>query len=366
MDHKLDGRGGPDDDVLNRWEEVVSSLKNLQSLTLEACYAVDALFLRHLPQKLKHLEIVHCWNLTTDDFMDFLGTHGRDLVTLTLRHNQSLDLRFLTRLRDTCPKLEELVVNMMFYKDPDSNRAEPWFTAALEEGEVPAWPSSLRHLELLHVRPWTVDAALMFLESLVNQARDLPNLRYLVIKSMLDIDWRKRAVMRSEWLSRLETVFLRRPKPPRPVFSLEPLRKAKAQAEAEAQAQAEMEGGVSSRKRAGPSEPTRRSRRVSDLYSDSCPSSASSFALRRPNYAEPPSDVEDDSDMDDGDDDSDVEMSEAPSSAGPTGDCFVQGMCSRVEFTMENHKLAEVQFDMDDFMDAGDADSALSDPDFST
>ena len=339
--------------------KVITPLKNLEHLVLEACFAVDGEFLSYLPPGLKHLEIIHCWNLQAAHLTEFLLTHGKNLRSLTLRNNQSLDLSFLTMLRDVCPNLEELEVNMGYFKDPETNSSNPFFDFALSEDQVPRWPRSIRHIELLHIRPWTYDAAVMFLQSLINDAKNLPNLRYLVIKSMLDLDWRKRATMRSEWLARLEAVFLQPAgKPPEPLISLQPPRRPSTRTDDKTAVQEDKDAEAGASRR--------RSSRISARDVKPYPSPTSSLRRPRRNYTEPPSDIEDDSSSED-DDDGDISMSDAPIEQSPKVDGdgdFTQGLCRYVELTIENHKLAEMQYDMDDFVDGGSEDSSSSDSDF--
>ncbi|SPO05634.1 uncharacterized protein DNG_08321 [Cephalotrichum gorgonifer] len=364
--------------VAGQCSRVMNSLGHLEHLVLEACCVSGELLLPSLPHRLKHLEITHCWNVLSEHLGPFLVSHGQDLVTLILNHNSALDLGFLVDLGKSCPKLEKLVVNMACYKSPETHSADPEFELALEEGAIPTWPSSLRHVELVHVRPWTPDAAVMLLDSLINSARDLPNLRYLVVKSMLDLGWRQRAELKTEWLGRLQAVFLRPPsKPPTPIRSLP--KPAPAPPVAATKDNDELAGSKRNKARprpgatptpaSAPAPATRRSRRISGHHSDD---STAKNDRKRPMYVEPPSDPEEDADgeFSDDNDDSDAELSDAldiqpPGSPRDDDETFVQGLCERVELMIENHKLAEVQFDMDDFMDAS-PDSAMSDPDFSS
>lgn len=326
---------------------IINTLQHLEHLVLEASAVVERPLLMALPERLKHLEIKHCWNLYTNSLEDYLAASGRNLQTLILNHNSALELDFLTRLSWSCPNLEKLVINMSFYKDPDSKTAGPLFDEALGEGQVPSWPSSLRHIELVHVRPWKAEVAVMLFQSLIDSARDLPNLRYLVIKCMLDLDWRKRAELRGEWAGRLREVFLRPAGEPPAAISLGPTRAAEVAA-----------GDADTRREAPVGPPTRRSGRISAKHT----SPPRSSRPKRTSYAELSSDPEDDADeSSDGGDDPDKKEPRA----GIPGDQFVQGLCECVELTIENHKLAEVQFDMDDFVDAF-SDSEGSDSDFSS
>lgn len=336
--------------VMRRCAEIINSLSCLDHLILEACRFVEGWLWPFIPP-LKHLEVTHCWRLYTHHIGEFITMNGRNLVTLILNHNSCLSLDFLVDLRRHCPNLEKLVVNMSYYKDWLTNSAEPEFDEALGEGQVPTWPSSLRHIELLHVRPWKPEVAEMVFQSLIDSASELPNLRYLVIKAMLNIDWRKRADMRADWLRRLQDVFLRRPsKPPAPSLPLRPAPQPAPGSDDEA---------TSSKHKASIGPPTRRSGRIHTQHTDSVRRSSRST---RSGYAEPPSDPEDDGDGEasDKDADTDVGMSDGSNTASD-GRPFVQGLCERVELTMENHKLAEVQFDMDDFVDASADEESDSD-----
>jgi hypothetical protein len=76
-------------------------------------------------------------------------------------------------------------------------------------GERPSWPSSLCHLELLHAQKWSSDAADSLFDSLVSSAQALPDLRCLIIHAHIDIPWRDRVGFRDQWTKRLRRVFLR-------------------------------------------------------------------------------------------------------------------------------------------------------------
>lgn len=334
--------------VFGQCAGVINTLQHLDHLVLEASAVVGRPLLMALPERLKHLEIKHCWNLCTHSLGDYLAASGRNLQTLILNHNSALELEFMTRLRWSCPRLEKLVINMSFYKDPDSKTAGPLFDEALGEDQVPTWPSSLRHVELVHVRPWKPEVAAVLFQSLMDSAHELPDLRYLVIKCMLDLDWRKRAELRGEWAGRLREVFLRPEDEPPAAISLKPIR-AEESAGGDADAEREAE----------PEPPTRRSGRISAKHT----APARSSRRKRTSYAELSSDAEDD-DSDESDGGGDDQDKKEPR-AGLPGGQFVQGLCERVELTIENHKLAEVLFDMDDFVDAFSGEEE-SDSDFSS
>ncbi|MBE3045994.1 hypothetical protein IMZ48_26335, partial [Candidatus Bathyarchaeota archaeon] len=294
----VDDEVDADEIVTRRCAQVINSLDHLEHLVLESCWVVEGVFWQYVPRRLKHLEVTHCWNLNSVGLQQFLAPNGQNLETLVLNNNVGLSIDFLVDLRRHCPNLQKLVVNMWFYRS-SLKSAEPEFEQALGEGQVPTWPSSLRHLELLHVRPWKPEAAATLFQSLIDSASELPNLRYLVIKSMLDLAWRERAGLRAHWLQRFQTVFLRPAgEPPAPTPRLQPTRKATPDAGNEA---------PKSRRKTSAGPATRRSGHTN---TQPTPSSRRSSRLNKRDYAEPSSDPEDDSDGELSTDsaDSDVEM----------------------------------------------------------
>jgi hypothetical protein len=198
--------------------EAISLLPNLEHLIFEASTLVDKTLLTLLPRNLKHLDIIACGELVSDELAEFLLTHGSQLRTLTLNHNQALSLSFLTILGAACPYLTSLKMNLTYYNLHMTYKdSEPFFDHLLLPGEVPSWPSTLQTLELIQLRKWEVEAAEMFFRSLLDSAGALPDLRILVIKAILDsISWRDRGGFRDRWMKAFERVFKRKSPPPNP------------------------------------------------------------------------------------------------------------------------------------------------------
>ena len=186
----------------------IAALPNLHSLTFESCTAVNGDLLSRLPSTLLSLSIVNCINLTSEALQTFLSEKGRHLEELVLNHNQSLDLLFLTTLKADCPRLEVLRMDLNYYSTLAlSSDNEPLYDWLLDEGEIPTWPTTLRIIDLEHLRKWGADCATNFFTSLIDSAADLPFLREIRIQATVDMNWRDRAEFRQKWAARFEKVF---------------------------------------------------------------------------------------------------------------------------------------------------------------
>jgi hypothetical protein len=193
----------------------ISVLPSLKSLGFESCSIVNEVLLPLLPDSLSVLSITNCAGITSDVLHPFLISHGSHLRELVLDHNQRLNLSFLPDLAMACPQLKIFKMDFKYYNKIDSYKdSEPKFEDLLLLHEVPTWPPKLQSIELVHLRKWDVEVADMFFRSLVNAAADLPQLRRLVLRVILRIGWRDRAHFRSDWINRLERVFLRKASPP--------------------------------------------------------------------------------------------------------------------------------------------------------
>lgn len=323
--------------------KAISALKCLKSLTFESATVMNHRLLPLLPKDLIHLELVNCWEVRSEDLASFLRTHGHHLRTLTLFHNQSLNLAFLTDLAETCPQLQELRMNLSYFRHHESvDDSDPNYESALQLTQLPLWPSSLRVIEIEHVRNWGVEVAEMFLNSLVDSAPNLMNLRHLAIKTMLNIPWQRRATLRQEWREKLEKVFLRPWHPPNDVQFT--------------QASGTRTTSMKSR---DPVSPSRRSVRIasngSDLSrGDTDMSGRLRENRRKPMYREPDTDEDEDEDESPSDSDHDQESDERQHSAHIG---FVQGMCNTVSILFDNQKVREIQYGMEDFNDDDDESS---------
>ena len=198
-------------------EELLASalavLPRLRSLTFESSSTVNQDLLPLLPSNLVNLGIVNCGSLTSEALQAFLLTHGSRLEELVLSHNQALDISFLPDLKHSCPRLETLRMDLNYYNTSSTHYDS---VDLLEEEEIPSWPSTLRTLEMVYLRKWTLGAAKTFFGSLIDSADELPELRELVIKAIININWRERAAFRDEWIGRFQRVFLRKCAPPNP------------------------------------------------------------------------------------------------------------------------------------------------------
>ncbi|KAF2736828.1 hypothetical protein EJ04DRAFT_489106 [Polyplosphaeria fusca] len=200
-------------------EELLGSalavLPKLATLTFESCTVVNARLLSLLPTTLLSLTLTNCKELNSETLNPFLVTHGSRLEVLNLNNNQCLDMSFVVDLKLTCPRLEELRMDLNYYNSfSTSHDNEPLYDELLGEGDIPTWPSSLRLIELMYLRNWSPNAAKAFFSSLIESAKDLPHLREITILASVDIEWRKRAEYREKWTGLFEKVFTRRSTPP--------------------------------------------------------------------------------------------------------------------------------------------------------
>ncbi|EKG11230.1 hypothetical protein MPH_11701 [Macrophomina phaseolina MS6] len=195
----------------------LSLLPGLKSLSFESCQVLDEELLPLLRENLQHLTIINCHYVTSDILRDFLISHGSQLETLILNHNQALDISFLPDLKRSCSKLQLLKMDMNYYDSHGSFRdSEPKYSDLLKDDEIPTWPSTMRSIEMNQLRQWSSSAAENFFSSLLDSAEELPELRRLVLKAILNIGWRDRASFRDKWIGRLQRVFLRKSPPPNP------------------------------------------------------------------------------------------------------------------------------------------------------
>lgn len=191
-------------------------LKNLQHLIFESSTLVNVTLLPLLPNNLRRLELINCWDVVAEDFAEFLLTHGSQLRELTLNHNQSMSLSFLTVLGTACPDLEVFKMNLTYFNQHFTyHDSEPAYDKLLHPEQLPVWPSTLRTIELINLRKWDTDAAEMFFQSLLDSAATLPDLRRLTIQAILNIGWRDRASFRDKWVGSLNRVFKQVLQPPR-------------------------------------------------------------------------------------------------------------------------------------------------------
>ncbi|KIH94984.1 hypothetical protein SPBR_09232 [Sporothrix brasiliensis 5110] len=363
---------------------LLNALPNLTHLAVESSTAANDLILPLLPKTLQHLELVNCWDVTADQFAEYLVTHGQELRQLTLHYNQSLSLSFLSVLGTACPQLQALRMNLTYYSHHAFyNDSNPMYDTLLTADEVPAWPTSIEVIELEHLRKWEPAAAEVFFQSLVDSAPHVPQLRVLAIKAMLDIPWRQRCEMRDRWEATLDRVFKRRTTAPEPASSLAYYAKSQKHISPRSKAKA----------RHSDAEPSRRSHRIATHVSN--PSSRASSTTRglrhmaptsRMSYREPDTDEDIPSSDEDEDEDEnvgkhtrdekgkgveqasrensdhesdkmDISDGEGSSSGFKRTRPFVHGMCDVVDIRIDNQKPGEIQYRMVDFLDSDDSNS---------
>lgn len=338
-----------DDEVIDAVGDAIAQLKFLKHLVFESSTIMTSRLLSLLPKHLAHLELINCWEIDAENLALFLITHGSSLRTLTLMHNQSLNLTFLTILAEACPSLQELRMNMSYYRHHDSlNDADPMYDFALLPDQIPAWPSTIRVIDIEHIRSWSIESVHTFIHSLVDNAAGLPNLRELVIKTALDIPWQTRAELRHKLRHMVERVFLRADEDPHHAAASEqtssthdPVRQRK-------------------RKRSrSPRSPIRRSNRIEAHVRDSTrrprrDNTSQRQGHGRPLYREP--------DTDEGEFD-ETELSGAEtqqsSSSDPQPELAVQGLCHTVNIIIDNQKTREFPYSMEDFLTDNEGSSGV-------
>ncbi|KAI9831260.1 MAG: hypothetical protein M1819_005188 [Sarea resinae] len=350
----------------------LSVLPNLQSLIFENSTVVNDKLLPLLPKNLTQLTINNCYSLLSEDLDAFLLTHGSSLKEMTLDHNQSLDLTFLTNLATACPVLECLKMDLKYSKSGASlYSSDPVYESLLYPESVPSWPTTLQRLELVQLRKWTADTAEAFFRSLLRSAADLPCLRSLILKVILNIGWRDRANFRDRWIGRLQDVFLRKSAPPDPTLqSLRTFKRYKAEQfqgagpprvsidESRRNSRLTTDSPRPEDGEMSSTRPQRRSVRLKEL--EDTHSATSLKRLRtgrrrsRPFYG---SDSDDSRSETGSSADSDTERASRHADGEKVR--RIQGMCEIVDVRIDNLRPAEDQFSEGDFLDSeasGDED----------
>ena len=305
-----------------RMRQVLAPLRKLHTLSLISCSAFEKAWmevLQAIPNTLRSLTISNTLLFTSTALTMFLESHGSKLKNLVLDHNQSLDLSFTPKLKEFCPHLERLHMDLTFYNQVTNYEdKDPLFDTLLLPNEHPTWPTTMQSLELYNLRQWSSDAAENFFESLESSAIDLPMLRRVIIKAILNISWRERAGFREKWITRLQRIFLRSSEDPDPALASKKAFRISRQPGKSSydqqrntiheQSREGRDEGHANTKDA-PGGPTRRSQRV------------------KANEVE-------------------VEEQEL------TESIEVQGLCEIVDINIDNNRPAEVQYHEEDFLDS--------------
>lgn len=357
----------------------ITLLPSLKDLTFISCDVIMDKFLERLPRGLERLELTNCLEITSEMLKGYLAAGGAHLKELVLKHNTSLNLDFLPVLKLFCPQLQVLRMDLRYYSERlNSNDAEPLYDELLAADAVPAWPSSLRQLEIEHMQKFSAEAAVNLFRSLVDSAKDLPELRHLVLAAHINIPWRDRAGFRDQWIGRLRRVYQRLDEPP--ASYLGSLRQFKLWKQAKAAGRGTPPPQARSADQPDNSEDDlSKERKLShiqispakphdgdtDVYSDS-PSPPSnrrpqrrstrvaktSQPRRSPTPAASATQTPASPSSDDSDADANTNWRKQP-------EAFIQGLCRKVDIRIDNQRPRENQFTEGDFLDAeasGDED----------
>jgi hypothetical protein len=354
--------GDDDDQVVLDMPWAIAKLPNVKDLTFIACNIVRDDFLDKLPGNLEPLEITNCWKLDSKMLSAFIMTKGSHLKELIVKHNITLNLAFLTTLATSCPRLETLCVDGHYYSERQStNDADPEYEELLSSSEVPTWPTTLRHLSLMHLSKWAQEGGTNLFRSLVESAPSLPDLRHLEIKAHINIPWRDRAGFRDMWTDRLRRVYLRRSQPPNShhgsARQFELWKQLRAENGGKDVTQVEFEAALNPNRRIHVQASPRKTTGDTDVYDTDVTSSPAprirparrSTRVKNSQASTEPESVSDnDSDTasDDGDNAKSVPL-------------FMQGLCQVVDVAIDNQRPRENIFSERDFLDAersGDED----------
>ncbi|KAK4205642.1 hypothetical protein QBC40DRAFT_573 [Triangularia verruculosa] len=354
-----------DNQFIKGTADAISALPDLEHIVFEYSNAVDDRLLSMLPKNLKALDMINCCEVTDDDFVIFLLTHGHHLESLTLRHNRALSLSWLTILGSACPNLKHLHMDYKIIAQIELGyrNINPTCDVLERFENPPIWPTTLTSLELKDFKHWTAEVADVFFQSLVESAPTLLKLREIDLKVMLDVPYQQRSDFRDKWSNTLKKVFLRddfndvtgitslRPLPPPPPVDTPPVPTS----------------AKKSRKTREKDSPSRRSSRIAEQYSN--PSSRASSVGRDLrgsgagfSYAEPDTDDDDLMPDDNEEEEKKVEEMEVEEKEEEKPvELFRHGMCDKVEVVLDNGKPVVVPYSMNDFVDEagseGDDDS---------
>ncbi|KAI1269656.1 hypothetical protein F5Y18DRAFT_106233 [Xylariaceae sp. FL1019] len=334
----------------------ISVLPDLHHLVIESSTLANGLLLESLPKTLKHLELVNCWEISSEDLTQFLTSHGSSLTHLTLKHCQSLSLGFLPVLGVACPNLAHLEMDLSYFRHHASYADnKPEYEVLLYADEVPSWPTSIQSIQIINMRNWNREAAEVFFDSLMRNAQNLPCLRRLEFKVILDIEWRQRQEMRKALADQMSKIFKRKPAPPKDHKTL--------RIETQNPSTPVKTGGKSGTRRstriAGES-PTPVSPDVHTLPSLESARKRSRLSLREVrslNTVLPTFDADDEESSED-----ELAMNDKPETRKTATritknpnthiEPFIHGLCDVVDIQVDNQRPAERQYDMEDFLDS--------------
>lgn len=311
----------------------LKQLPELHRLEFRECSILNERLLLNLPSELICLTIDNCDEVTAETLGGFLASHGHHLREMNLNHNRNLSISFLGGLAQSCGNLEKLKMDLSVHDWSSYHDVEPHFEELLNPSKIPTWPATLQDIEFNQLRKWDDTGAEVFFTSLVDAAPELRNLRRLVISAILKIGWRDRATFREKWIGKLETVYLRRSKPPDPILNTiqqagQVLLAGNSATEDITHSDAHTANGTDS----ALSTPSKRKsarlaqRKLSEVENQSDLKSARSMSSSQTINKQP---------------------------------LFIQGMCDVVMIRIDNQRPTETQFNENDFLDdelSGDED----------
>ncbi|KAL4782497.1 hypothetical protein BJX76DRAFT_332396 [Aspergillus varians] len=315
---------GIEDDREDVLAAALKQLPNLRRLEFLESSILNDLLLPKLPLNLTSLTINNCDDVTTANLSLFLASHGHSVRELSLSHNRHLSLSFIVNLKEACRFLEKFTMDISMHDWSSFHDVEPHFEELLSPSEIPTWPTTLQHLELIQLRKWKENTAEAFFASLIEAAPELQSLRRLVISAILKTGWRDRASFREKWIGKLEKVFLRRSAPPNPALCT-----------VSQHPQGQEPAKVTEGPRPDETEVTSPSKRKSARIAHLKPSDAEDNQSPSPRSYR----------MNEDDSDNDL--------------LTTQGMCDVVVIRIDNQRPRETQFNEQDFLDdelSGDED----------
>ncbi|KAF7531032.1 hypothetical protein G7054_g9278 [Neopestalotiopsis clavispora] len=334
---------------IQRLASAVCLLPQLQHLAFKSSTIVNGHLLGLLPKSLQHLELHDCYDITAEALQEFLLTHGHHMQQLTLDHCRALNLDFLSVLRDACPSLTHLSMDLRYFRYiesyPDNN---PDYAELLGSEFPPTWPRTLQYLNIQSMRfegQTPLDSATTLLRSLVVSASALPNLRHLTLRASVNVSRNERYKFRETWVSRLERIFKRE--------SPEPKKTARRTFTIPIQT-VNMKGSHGS-----PVTPARRSTRIADRP-PSPPTPGDIFAsiskreekivqrLRKESKRLRVSSKGYHADNEESED----ELSVSGSGSTPSTPMYKQRLCDVVDIQIDNQKITEHHYTENDFLDS--------------
>ncbi|KAI5925950.1 hypothetical protein F4810DRAFT_656829 [Camillea tinctor] len=338
----------------------ITALPNLEHLILESSTLANGSLLGHLPKTLKHLELINCWEIISEDLALFLATHGSSLQKLTIKHCQSLSLGFLPVLGVSCPCLTHLEVDLSYFQHHASyHDNKPEYASLLEEDQVPTWPASMQSITIINMRNWSLEAAQMFFQSLLDNARELPHLRRLEFKVLLNIAWRERKELRKSLVGKMTRVFGKRTQPPKEFKTLRPVktpRKSIANPKRRSPRIADQRSELNSSEDTIPAFNGRELSRILSIGKN-----LRKLRLRRAPFDADDEDSEDELAVGHTNNTRSLRNQQRANQYSDSEDEFIQGLCEIVDIQIDNQRPSEWQREMADFIDSPNESGTESD-----